>query len=313
MKAFFSPKYTLDLGDHVFPTQKFALTARALVERGILSAQDLEEREPASRQDLLLAHHASWVDRVLEGRLKPQDLEALELPWSEELVLSHRTCAQGTVLACRQALECGLGLHIGGGSHHAGPVRGEGFCVFNDIALGILKMQSEGRIRRAAVVDLDVHQGNGTAAIFAGRTDVFTFSIHEQDNYPPVKTPGSLDIGLQQGTTDAEYIAVLGQELPRILDLHRPELVVYQAGVDCFEKDLLGGFKLTEKGLIRRDRLVFEQCFQRRIPVAVTLGGGYAVRLQDSVRLHVQTVETAIASHRRFWHPIKVGTLGSPP
>ena len=195
----------------------------------------------------------------------------------------------GTVLACRHALQVGVGLHAGGGSHHAFRDHGEGFCVLNDIAVGIMKMREDGRMRRAAVIDLDAHQGNGTAAIFAAEPETFTFSMHQMDVYPPAKQRSSLDVALAAGTGDAEYLARLAGSLPKV-SAHRPELVVYQAGVDPWERDLLCGLKLTEKGLLARDTLVYESCRRRGIPVAVTLGGGYSRGSKETARLHARTL-----------------------
>jgi acetoin utilization deacetylase AcuC-like enzyme len=280
----FSPRYSADIGDHVFPTAKFALTADLLRSRG-----EFVEPELPAREDLLLAHDEEWVDKVLSGRMSLDDELRMELAFSPAVSEAHRLAAAGTALACRDALERGVGLHVGGGSHHAFRDHGEGFCVLNDIAVGLLKMRAEGRVLRAAVIDLDVHQGNGTAAIFRADPAVFTFSMHQQDIYPAVKERGSLDVGLGPGTGDREYLSRLRESLPRVFD-HGPQLVVYQAGVDCWEKDLLGGLKLTAEGLRERDRTVYEECRKRRIPVAVTVGGGYADVIKDTALLHAQTL-----------------------
>ena len=280
----FSPKYLVDIGDHVFPTRKFGMVANALRGQG----EFVEPAEP-SREDLLLAHSADWVDKVLSARVSLDDELRMELPFSPELSLSHRLAAAGTIMACRDALERGVGLHVGGGSHHAFAGHGEGFCVINDIACGLIKMRVERRISRASVIDLDVHQGNGTAAIFAGDPDVFTFSMHQQDLYPEKKEKSSLDVGLKAGTGDKLFLRLLEENIDRAFE-HEPELVIYQAGVDCYEKDALGQLKLTRDGLARRDKLVFEACRARRVPAAVVLGGGYAPFIKETVDLHVQTL-----------------------
>jgi acetoin utilization deacetylase AcuC-like enzyme len=281
-----SPKYTVDIGGHVFPTRKFELAAKLL--EGKLPF--IEPQEP-SRDDLLLAHDASWVDKVVNCAMSLDDQTLMELPFSKEISLAHRLSAGGTIMACRDALETGVGLHCGGGSHHAFAGHGEGFCVINDIAVGVIKMRVERRISRAAVVDLDVHHGNGTAAIFAGDPDVFTFSMHQDGIYPERRPPSSLDIGLKAGTRDERYLALLEENLPAVFE-HQPELVVYQAGVDCHENDLLGGLKLTAAGLAKRDALVREACRRREVPVAVTLGGGYAEDPRETAALHARTLET---------------------
>ncbi|MDE2238138.1 MAG: histone deacetylase, partial [Elusimicrobia bacterium] len=281
----FSPDYAVDIGGHVFPTRKFALAERLLPAA-------LERVEPplAGREELLLAHDPAWVDKVLDCRMTLDDEALMELPFSPEVSRAHRRAAGGTILACRDALERGSGLHCGGGSHHAFADHGEGFCVLNDIALGILQMRREGRLSRAAVIDLDVHQGNGTAAIFAGDPDVFTFSMHQDDLYPAVKPPSSLDVALPAGTGDRDYLGLLEKHLPRVFQ-GEPELVVYQAGVDCHESDRLGALRLTAAGLERRDRLVREACRERGVPAAVTLGGGYAASADETAALHARTLE----------------------
>lgn len=280
----YSPRYVVDIGDHVFSTEKFRLTAEAAAPGGRL----VEPPEPA-REDLLLAHDSSWVDKVISGRMSLADETLMELPFTPQVSLAHRLQLAGTILACRHALKAGVGLHVGGGSHHAFRGHGEGFCVLNDIAAGILKLRREGLIRRAAVVDLDVHQGNGTAAIFSGDPDTFTFSMHQEDIYPPVKEHSSLDVGLPAGVGDKEYLRHLAESLPKVFAT-KPELVVYQAGVDCWEGDLLGGLKLTEQGLRSRDELLSRECHRRGIPVAVTLGGGYGRNIKETARLHSRTL-----------------------
>lgn len=280
----YSPRYVVDIGDHVFPTAKFRLAAEALKH----FARPIEPPEP-SREDLLLAHDAAWVDKVISGRMSLEDETLMEIPFNPDISLAHRLQAAGTILACRHALECGVGLHAGGGSHHAFRDHAEGFCVLNDIAIGISKMRQEGRIRRAAVIDLDVHQGNGTASIFSKDQDVFTFSMHQEDIYPQAKECSSLDVGLPAGTGDEEYLRLLRENITRVF-AYKPQLVVYQAGVDCWEKDLLGGLKLTAAGLLTRDGVVYKECLQRRVPVAVTLGGGYGRDIEETGRLHARTL-----------------------
>ena len=301
MRVFFSPRYSVPLPGHVFVPSKFSLAVEELLRRGLIRPDDLFEPEPASRDELLLVHSPAWVDKALQGRLTPEDAERLELPWSPALVEAHRIHARGTIEACREALRTGLGLHAGGGSHHAFPAHGEGYCLFNDLALGVRSALAEGRLRRAAVVDLDVHQGNGTAAAFAGDPRVFTFSMHQESNYPASKTYGTMDVGLEDGAGDEAYLEALRRALPRVLDESGAELVVYQAGVDPYEKDQLGGLRLTEGGLRERDRTVFREAFRRGQPVAVTLGGGYAADPGVTARLHANTMEEALRLHRRLW------------
>jgi len=285
VRLVYSPKYVVDIGDHVFPTRKFGMAAEALRGR----VEIVEPQEP-SKDDLLLAHTPAWVDKVLSGKMSLEDETLMELPFSPAVSLAHQLGFSGTILACREALSTGVGLHAGGGSHHAFADHGEGFCVLNDIAGGIIKMRVEKRISRAAVIDLDVHQGNGTAAIFAGDPDVFTFSMHQDDLYPSKKERSSLGVGLKAGTGDKEYLKLLEENIDKVFE-HQPELVVYQAGVDCYEGDVLGGLKLTIDGLARRDRLVFEACRARSVPAAVVLGGGYATLIKETVSLHARTLQ----------------------
>ena len=280
----FSPKYDVDYGAHSFAGDKFALTAKLLSP----SVDILEPAEP-SRDDLLLAHDAAWVEKVLASSMTAADLERLELPFSPAISLAHRLAVGGTLMAARHALELGIGLHCGGGAHHAFRDHGEGYCALNDIAIAVLKLRSESKIERAAVVDLDVHQGNGTAAIFAKDKSTFTFSMHQSDLYPERKESSSLDVELSAGTGDAEYYDRLRRSLKTVMDF-KPDLVIYQAGVDVWENDKLGGLKLTERGMLDRDTAVWETCLLNRVPVVVTLGGGYGPTPEDTARLHARTM-----------------------
>lgn len=285
----YSPRYVVDIGEHVFPTGKFGQVAAIVSSYG-----DLEEPGLPSREELLSAHEEGWVDKVLSGRMSLDDEVLMELPFSPKVSIAHQLQAAGTVLACRRALENGLGLHVGGGSHHAFGDHGEGFCVLNDLAVAALTMLAEGRIKRAAVIDLDVHQGNGTAAILGKNPSVFTFSMHQDGIYPESKPPSTLDVGLRAGTKDEDYLKTLDSNLPKVFQ-SGPELVIYQAGVDCSEDDLLGGLALTGAGLKARDRMVFEACARKGVPVVVTLGGGYAKDLSKTALLHAQTLIEAVA------------------
>lgn len=279
-----SAAYAVDYGEHDFAAGKFSLAARSLGEKVEL----LEPMLP-SKDDLLLAHDLEWVEKIVSGKLTALDLERLELPFSAEISKAHQLSAGGTLLAARHALECGIGLHAGGGGHHAFRDHGEGYCALNDLAIAIKKLQTERKNFRAAVVDLDVHQGNGTASIFAGDPAVFTFSMHQGDLYPDIKERGSLDVALKAGTGDAEYYDLLRGNLRQVMDF-RPDLVLYQAGVDVWEMDKLGGLKLTERGVLDRDTAVWETCLTHRVPVVVTLGGGYGPTPKDTARLHGRTL-----------------------
>jgi acetoin utilization deacetylase AcuC-like enzyme len=283
-RVVFSPRYDVDYGGHNFAAKKFALTAQTLSP-----FVDLVEPMEPSRDALLLAHDAAWIDKVLTATLNAADLKLLELPFSPAISLAHRLSVGGTVLAARHALETGTGLHSGGGGHHAFRDRGEGYCALNDIAVAINLMRREKKIHRAAVIDLDVHQGNGTASIFSGETEVFTFSMQQGDLYPEKKEKSSLDVELRAGTGDAEYYDLLRRHLRAVMDF-KPELVIYQSGVDVWENDKLGGLKLTERGVLDRDTAVWETCRLHGVPVAVTLGGGYGPTPEDTARLHANTL-----------------------
>ncbi len=285
----YSPRYCVEYGGHSFVAKKFGMTAEALS-----SFARFVEPEPPRREDLLLVHGPVWVDKVLAATLTAADLKRLELPFSPEISAAHRLAVGGTILAARHALEDGVGLNCGGGAHHAHRDHGEGYCALNDIAVAILKLRAEGAIGRAAVIDLDVHQGNGTASIFAGDPDTFTFSMHQADIYPDVKEKSSLDVELKSGMADADYLGLLSSSLSRVFDM-KPDLIVYQSGVDVWENDALGGLKLTERGVRERDALVREACRIRGVPVVVTLGGGYGPSPFDTARLHAATLKTFAA------------------
>jgi len=288
--------YFADIGGHVFPTRKFRLVREEIVRRGLLADSEVLEPGRASLEQVLRVHDRAYVDKLVQGRLSVLEEAILELPYSKQLVEASFLCAGGSILAGREALaRGGVGINLGGGFHHAFPDHGEGFCVFNDIAIAIRALQHEGLIRRAAVIDLDVHQGNGTAAIFRDDPSVFTFSMHEEQNYPAVKPPSDLDIGLDTGTGGAEYLAALERHAPAILDRHRPDLVAYVAGADPFEEDQLGRLKLSREDLRRRDHIVFGACASRGIPAAAFLAGGYAMRVEDTVGIHGDMIAGAFA------------------
>lgn len=284
-RVVYSPRYEVNYGEHAFSTRKFRLAAETAKSFAVL----VEPLEPL-REDLLLVHGPDWVEKLMTGVLSPADITRLELPFSPDIALSHRLAAGGTLLAARHALETGIGLHAGGGAHHAFRDHGEGYCAVNDIAFAILKLRAEGMTLRAAVVDLDVHQGNGTASIFANDHDTFTFSMHQYGIYPEVRRRSSLDIELVPGTGDAEYNDKLRRGLKVVMDF-KPDIVIYQAGVDVWEHDSKGGLKLTEAGILERDRAVYEACLRHRAAVAVTLGGGYGPTPEDTARLHAATLK----------------------
>ncbi len=290
--------YHADIGMHVFPMRKFQLIREEIVRRGLLRDGEIVAPEPATVEQVLRVHDREYVDKLLHGRLSVLEETVLELPYSKQLVDASFLGAGGSILAARLALERGIGINLAGGFHHAFPDHGEGFCVFNDVAIAIRDVQAGRRIRRAAVIDVDVHQGNGTAAIFRDDPTVYTFSIHEEQNYPAVKPPSDRDVGLDSGTGGGPYLAALREYVPEILERHRPELVAYVAGADPYEQDQLGRLLLTRVDLRERDRIVFGACARRRIPVVAMLAGGYAALLEDTVGIHADMVEEAFAALR---------------
>jgi acetoin utilization deacetylase AcuC-like enzyme len=293
-----SDGYFADIGAHVFPMRKFRLVREEIVRRGLLADRDILSPERATPEEVLRVHDRAYVEKLVQGTLSVLEEAVLELPYSKQLVDASFLCAGGSILAARESLARGVGINLGGGFHHAFPDHGEGFCVFNDVAIAIRALQHEGRIKRAAVIDLDVHQGNGTAAIFRDDATVFTFSMHHEQNYPPIKPPSDLDVGLDTGAGGAEYLAALERHLPSILDRHSPDLVAYVAGADPYEQDQLGGLKLSREDLRKRDRVVFETSAAREIPVAAFLAGGYAARVEDTVGIHADMVEGAFQAAR---------------
>src|SRR5215467_12779101 len=266
--------YDLNLGEHVFPSQKFRWIRDALIRDGLARAEDFVRPEPATDDDMLLAHDEGWIRRLRTGTLTYQEILRLEIPYSGRMVEAFWLGAGGTILAARLALAEGIGFNLNGGFHHGFADHGEGFCAINDIAVAIRRLQRDGAIRRAMVVDCDVHHGNGTAAIFAGDPSVFTLSIHQYNNYPSEKPLSSLDIHLADGIGDAEYLHRLGNGYRAALTMFKPELVIYVAGADPYLEDQLGGLSLTFDGLKERDRLVIWTALTHRIPVAIVLAGG---------------------------------------
>jgi len=293
VKVYYSPRYEVTLPGHIWPTSKYRLIADRLAASP--RAADIEIVEPieASWDDLALVHTPEYLDKLRSGALTPEDIATLELPWRAEFAPAFLLMAGGTCAAAAAALHDGQAAHLGGGLHHAFAGHGEGFCPVNDVAVAIRTMQSARRIRRAAVIDCDVHHGNGTAMIFERDPDVFTFSIHQQHNYPLFKPRSDLDIGLEDGAADARYLEALRGALPRVME-SAPELVVYVAGADPFEGDQLGGLRLTKAGLAERDRLVVDAVRGAGVPLVVTLAGGYAADVQDTVDIQTTTVETLL-------------------
>jgi len=294
-KIIFSKNYTVRVPGHVFRADKFEAALRLLIKKGRVSRGEVLSPSPPSRADLLLAHTPGWVRKNLDFSFSPKDSADAEMAITRPVVRAHLMNAGGTLAAAELALKNGVGINCGGGSHHARRGRGAGFCLLNDIALVVKKLLKQRRVKRAVVIDLDAHQGDGTAAILKGDRRVFTFSMHNQEIYPEKKEKSSMDIGLKPGTGDRTYLAVLRAELPRLLDRFRPDVAVYVAGADVYGGDLLGGFRLTMSGIKKRDAFVFSECRRRGVPVILTLSGGYAEKISDTVRIHANTMEAALS------------------
>jgi acetoin utilization deacetylase AcuC-like enzyme len=292
-KLVYHEGYDLNLGAHVFPSQKYRLVFEKLIADGIASKEDFLRPEPAGDADILRVHTAEWVKKLKTATLSLSDIMKLEVPYSPELVEAFWLAAGGTILAAKAAAKDGFGSNLGGGFHHAYPGHGEGFCAIHDVAVAIRSLQADGSIRKAMVVDTDVHQGNGTAAIFAKDPSVFTLSIHQENNYPAHKPPSTLDLDLEDGVGDEEYLGALLPAVRKSLADFEPDMLFYVGGADPYSEDQLGGLALTLEGLRIRDASVFEEARQRKVPVATTFAGGYAMRVEDTVRIHVNTVLAA--------------------
>lgn len=293
-KLFYDDAFIVDFGPHVFPARKYELLAELLLANGIAERSDFVTPKPAGDADVLRVHTKEYVAKVKDGRLSVAEQRTLEIPWSPALV-------QAVWLACGAAIDAypaarrdGCAFVLGGGFHHAFPDHGEGFCMIHDVAVATRAILARGEAERIAIVDLDVHQGNGTAAIFRGQDDVLTVSLHQRSLYPAVKPTSSLDVELEEGMGDAEYLVVLDSALDAV-ERFRPDGIFFLAGADPFESDRLGGLKLTMAGLMERDRRVFERARRGGVPIVVTLAGGYALRPADTVEIHANTVRVAAA------------------
>jgi len=292
-KLVYHQRYDLNLGPHVFPSQKFRLIYELLLREGLASEQDFLQPNPASDEDILRVHTPGWVRKLKTGTLTASEVMLLEVPYSQELVEAVWLAAGGTILAAQSSLRDGFASNLSGGFHHAYPDHGEGFCAIHDVAVAIRKLQADGAIKKAMVVDTDVHHGNGTAAIFRNDPTVFTLSIHQLNNYPGHKPPSSLDLNMDDGAEDEAYLGALIPAVQQALDKFQPNILFYVGGADPYCEDLLGGLSLSKAGLKQRDRSVFEEARRRGISVATTLAGGYARRVEDTVQIHVNTILAA--------------------
>ena len=293
MVIVYSPAYELDLGGHIWPTTKYRLVADGLIRSGVVDRRAFLSPEPCAWDDLALVHTPEYLHKVRSLSMSVSEIAALELPLSSALVEGFRLMVGGTCVAAALALRDRVSLHLGGGLHHAFPNHGEGFCLFNDVAVAVRRLQRAGAVARAAIIDCDVHHGNGTAVVFDGDPSVFTFSIHQQHNYPLFKPRSDIDVGLADGTGDAEYLERLAPGVERALE-SAPDLILYLAGADPFAGDRLGGLSLSLEGLRERDRRVLAAARAAGVPIATVLAGGYAAEVADTVAIHAATVSEAL-------------------
>jgi acetoin utilization deacetylase AcuC-like enzyme len=295
MKIFYSDHVPLPLPDgHRFPAPKYRLLAERVRSARLVPPEDLLPAPPAGDRDILRVHLREYWEKVVTGTLDAKEIRRIGFPWSLELVERTRLSVGGTLAACRAALEEGFAANLAGGTHHAYPDHGEGYCVLNDVAIAARAMQAEGRAARVVVIDCDVHQGNGTAAIFAGDPTVFTFSTHGARNFPFHKEASDLDVALPDGCDDATFLAALREGLDTILRTFPADLGLYIAGADPYFDDRLGKLALTKPGLLERDRMVFNACLDAGLPLAIVMGGGYARQVEDTVDIQFRTVRLAV-------------------
>lgn len=287
---FYSPYYYADIGEsHVFPIRKFELVRDLLLQEGTLFLEEIVEPAPAQIEDLHLVHTEDYISRLVDGTLTAKEIRKLGLPWSQSLVRRSFHAISGTIEAAKLAVESGIASNLAGGTHHAYPDRGEGFCVLNDVAVAIRVLQREKLAEKFLIVDCDVHQGNGTAFIFKDDEPVFTFSMHGAKNYPLHKEKSTLDIELADRTGDKEFLETLEQALPRIF-LHNPDIIFYLGGADPYEKDKLGRLSLSKEGLMKRDEMVLQFAREHHTPIVTTMSGGYALDINDTVEIHANTI-----------------------
>jgi acetoin utilization deacetylase AcuC-like enzyme len=300
MKVFYSDLFVLPLPEgHRFPMKKYSMLRERVYEEGICGPGELRVPHPVTDREILRAHDPAYLKKVVSGALTDKEMRRIGFPWSKRMVERSRRASGGTLDACRVALEEGLAANLAGGTHHAFADRGEGFCVLNDSAIAARTLRAEGLVEKVAVLDTDVHQGNGTAAILRKDPNVFTLSIHGAKNYPFRKEESDLDVPLPDGADDGAFLAALSGALDRVLDLGTWDLAIFLAGADPFEDDKLGRLCVTKEGLAERDRMVLEGCRDHDIPVVVTMAGGYAKKVEDTVDIHFQTVKRAAELRKR--------------
>ena len=303
LKCFYTDHFVLPLPvEHRFPMPKYSRLRERVVVEGIIRAEDLIVPEAATDEQILRAHDADYLEKVKNGTLTAKEIRRIGFPWSVQMVERSRRSSGATIAACRAALVDGVAVNLAGGTHHAFRDHGEGYCVFNDSAIASRAMQAEGRVRRMVILDCDVHQGNGTAAILKDDPTIFTFSIHGEKNFPYHKEQSDLDIELLDGTGDKVYLDMLEEGVQRALAMSHADLAIYLAGADPYEGDRLGRLKLTKDGLRQRDKLVLELCKTQGLPVAITMAGGYARNVEDIADIHLTTVKVAAGMVTRTQH-----------
>ena len=291
----YSESYYVDIGDHVFPTSKYRLIKRRIDLDGPLSGNvETVPPERVSDKDVLSVHTGDYIGKLRNGSLSAEEMFNMEVPYSPALVEAAFICCGGTLTTARRALRDKAAVHLGGGFHHAFADHGEGFCVLNDVAVSVRALQAEGAIKKALIIDCDLHQGNGTADIFSGDDSVFTFSIHQENNYPYHKPKSDMDIGLVNHTRDKVYLRHLHDNVPNIISSFKPDIIFYLAGADPYEDDQLGALGLTKEGLRERDNYVCTQARNFGVPIAIVLAGGYAANRDDTVDIHFATVEECV-------------------
>ena len=297
MKIFSTDSFVINLPvKHSLPIQKYAQLRQRIKASGLIAPEDIQVPEPATDEEILRVHDRDYFDRVVHGELTAKELRRIGFPWSPMMVERSKRSCGATIQACRTALEDGIASTLAGGGHHAFSNMGEGFCVFNDCAVAARAMQMEGLAQRIVIIDCDVHQGNGTASIFNDDPTVFTFSIHGQNNFPFNKEQSDLDIGLEDNTGDEEYLNALESGLKHAVEKAGANLAIYIAGADPYTDDRYSRLNLSKEGLGKRDRMIFQYCRERGLPIAITMGGGYARTIEDTVDIYFQTVRLAVES-----------------
>jgi acetoin utilization deacetylase AcuC-like enzyme len=301
MKVFYTDTFDFPLpSGHRFPIRKYPLLRQRIMEAKLIPAEDLTIPQAATDEQILRVHTLDYHTRVTEGHLSTKEVRRIGLPWSPALVERSRRSVGGTIAACRAALVDGMAVNLGGGTHHAHPDFGAGYCIFNDTAIAARAMQAEGLARRVVILDCDVHQGDGMAAIFAADPSVFTFSIHCDGNYPFRKEKSDLDVALPNGTSDETYLEALSESVDRALAEAKADLAIYLAGADPYHGDTFGRLALSKAGLAKRDRIIYQACQTAGLPVATVMSGGYARHIEDIVDIHFQTVQLAFEMVKRY-------------